>query len=472
VTAAINVGRIGGASYHLRAPSNPGAQAPRSVWLVSWWSLAGDRGGFACDGGCNVGAYLSQVLRNRVETRLGEPIGRCLDLLALDRSQGPLPLAAVLIETDDGDQRLVPADQMDRFIPTLVLKAWPPPAYTLGGGEIHLGRDILDRQIVDVEGRRLVRVNDLRLNPLGPAQQLYVTGAAVGTVSLLRRLGLQRVVEGLLRPFGKRLTEQVIPWDVVAAVEPDQPIRLRVARDKIRHIAPADIADLVTQMDGPSGLALLQSLDDETVADAMQEIPDELQESMLSGMSLDRAADVLEEMDPDEAADLLGALEDERRSTLLEAMEDQDSVQVAKLLAYPEDTAGGIMTTEFTTIPQGMTAGQALAYLRTSPQALEDETLYNLHVVSPDGKLQGVISLRDLVMADPDVSVDVIADTQPITVELLTPQREVARLVAKYNLIELPVVDDEGILHGIVTVDDAIDAIIPTAWKKRIPRLF
>jgi len=153
-------------------------------------------------------------------------------------------------------------------------------------------------------------------------------------------------------------------------------------------------------------------------------------------------------------------------------MEDQDSVQVAKLLAYPEDTAGGIMTTEFTTIPQGMTAGQALAYLRTSPQALEDETLYNLHVVSPDGKLQGVISLRDLVMADPDVSVDVIADTQPITVELLTPQREVARLVAKYNLIELPVVDDEGILHGIVTVDDAIDAIIPTAWKKRIPRLF
>ena len=419
-----------------------------------------------------MGAYLSQVLRNRVETHLGEPVGRCLDLLALDRSEGPLPLAAVLIETDAGEEHVVPAHQIDRVIPALTLKAWPPPAYTAQGGEMRLGRDILDRQIVDVEGRRLVRVNDLRLTPLGPARQLYVTGAAVGTASLLRRLGLQGLVESLLRAFGKRLNEQVIPWDVVAAVEPDQPIRLRVARDKIRQIDPADIADLVTQMDAPSGLALLQSLDDETAADAMQEIPDELQESILSGMPLERAADVLEEMDPDDAADLLGALEEEHRSTLLDAMEDHDSVHVAKLLAYPEDTAGGIMTTEFTTIPQGMSAAQALAYLRTSPQALEDETLYNLHVVGPGGRLQGVISLRDLVMADPDASVDAIAETQPVTVGLMTQQREVARLVAKYDLIELPVVDQDGVLHGIVTVDDAIDAIIPTAWKKRIPRLF
>jgi len=419
-----------------------------------------------------VGAYLSQVLRNRVESSLGEPIGRCLDVLALDRAQGPLPLAALLIENEAGEELLVPTDQIERVTPKIVLKTAPPPAYSLRGGEVRLARDILDRQIVDVEGRRLVRVNDLRLNPLGPSQQLYVTGAAVGTVSLLRRLGLQRPVEGALKLVGHRLSEQVIPWDVVAAVEPDQPIRLRVARDKIRQIDPVDIADLVSQMDGPSGLALLESLDDETAADAMQEIPDELQESMLSAMSLERAADVLEEMDPDDAADLLGALEEEHRSTLLEAMETEDSVQVEKLLAYPEDTAGGIMTTEFTTIPQGMTAGQALAYLRTSPQAQEDETLYNVHVVAPNGRLHGVISLRDLVMADPEAAVDAIIEKQPITVGVLTQQREVARLVAKYDLIELPVVDDDGVLHGIVTVDDAIDAIIPTAWKKRIPRMY
>ena len=419
-----------------------------------------------------MGAYLSQVLRNRVESSLGEPIGRCLDVLALDRAQGPLPLAALLIENEAGEELLVPTDQIERVTPKIVLKTAPPPAYRPRGGEVRLARDILDRQIVDVEGRRLVRVNDLRLNPLGPSQQLYVTGAAVGTVSLLRRLGLQRPVEGALKLVGRRLAEQVIPWDVVAAVEPDQPIRLRVARDKIRQIDPVDIADLVAQMDGPSGLALLESLDDETAADAMQEIPDELQESMLSAMSVERAADVLEEMDPDDAADLLGALEEEHRSTLLEAMETEDSVQVEKLLAYPEDTAGGIMTTEFTTIPQGMTAGQALAYLRTSPQAQEDETLYNVHVVAPNGRLHGVISLRDLVMADPEAAVDAIIEKQPITVGVLTQQREVARLVAKYDLIELPVVDDDGVLHGIVTVDDAIDAIIPTAWKKRIPRMY
>jgi Mg/Co/Ni transporter MgtE len=153
-------------------------------------------------------------------------------------------------------------------------------------------------------------------------------------------------------------------------------------------------------------------------------------------------------------------------------MADEDSTQMEKLLAYPEDTAGGIMTTEFATIPVGLKASQALDYLRKSPKAQDDETMYYVHLVDEAGRLRGTLQLRDLVMSNPDALVDAIVDRTPVTVEPLTPQREVARVVVKYNLLEVAVVDAEGALQGVVTVDDAVDAVIPTAWKKRFPRFY
>ncbi|MBN1400024.1 MAG: CBS domain-containing protein [Anaerolineae bacterium] len=153
-------------------------------------------------------------------------------------------------------------------------------------------------------------------------------------------------------------------------------------------------------------------------------------------------------------------------------MEEEESDEVERLLAYPEDTAGGIMTTEFTLLPAGLTAGEALALLRSSERAREDEIMYYVHITDEDGRLRGVVSLRDLVMADPAASVEGLMETHPIAVEPETSQRDVARLVARYDLLAVPVVDAEGVLQGIVTVDDAIDAVIPTAWKKRLPRFF
>jgi len=177
-------------------------------------------------------------------------------------------------------------------------------------------------------------------------------------------------------------------------------------------------------------------------------------------------------MDPDDAVDLLASMETEQRENYLELMEDPESVDMVRLLAFPEDTAGGIMTSEFTTLPMGFTAGEALNYLRQSTLAQEDETLYYVHVIDAAGRLRGMVSLRDLVMADPDEAVDEIMETELITVGPLEEQEQVARLVARYNLLEVPVVDEEGVIQGIVTVDDAIDAAIPTAWKKRIPRFY
>lgn len=415
--------------------------------------------------------YLSQILNRPVWDAQGHRLGRCVDVLVAETREGYPTLRAIQVK-DRGSVTLIPAEKIAWLTPSIILNTSAPSTYLPRGDEIFLRDKVLDQQIVDTEGRRLVRVNDLQLARSGPDGRYYLVGANVGTLSLVRRLGIEDAASRVLRAFGREASERVIPWEEVASVEADAPIRLRVTRDRIREIPAPDIAEIVGDLDRASGQALIETLDDATAADAMSEIEPELQRAILEAMPPDRAADVLEEMDPDDAADLLGSLEPEDRASLIELMEDEETSRVVKLLAYPEDTAGGIMTTEFTTIPAGLTVGQALEHLRHSAEAREDEALYYVHVVDQERRLVGVVGLRALVLADPQWPVEEVMQRQPIVVEPLTPQTEVARLVAKYNLLEVPVVDAEGIVEGVVTVDDAIDAIIPTAWKKRLPRFF
>jgi len=416
--------------------------------------------------------YLSQVLDQPIWNAQAARLGKCVDLLVLETDHGAPMLRAILMAAEDGSQLYIPGSQVSTLSPAIILSVVTPQPYELRGDELYLRRQVLDRQIVDVEGRRLVRVNDLQLTRAESTGRYYLTGVAVGTSSLLRRLGVENLSGRVLRAFGHELTDQIIPWQDVAPVQADAPIRLRVTQDKIRQLNPVDIAEIIGDMDRPSGVTLLNILDDETAADTMSEIEPDLQMSLLMSLPPERAADVLEEMDADDAADLLASMETEQRENYLELMEDPDSVEMVRLLAFPEDTAGGIMTTEFTTLPMGYTAAEALSYLRQSSRAQEDETLYYVHVVDEENRLRGVLSLRDLVLADPNIPVDAIMDTDPITVSPLAKQDEVARIVARYNLLEVPVVDEEGVIQGIVTVDDAIDAVIPTAWKKRLPRFY
>lgn len=416
--------------------------------------------------------YLSQVLDRPVWDAQGRRVGRCKDLLVQETERGYPPLQAMAIVQPGGEEAFVPASEIAWLTPSIILKSASVVPYSPRGNELWLKQQVLDRQIVDTEGRRLVRVNDLQLARVPTDGRYHLMGVDVGTASLVRRLGVEAISARLLGLFGREPAERLIPWQEVASVEVDAPIRLKVTQDRIREIHPVDIADIVSELDRPTAMALLETMDTETAADTLQEVDPELQTTMLTAMDPERAADVLEEMDPDDAADLLATLEEEDRTNLLELMEEEDSAQVETLLSYPVDSAGGIMTTEFATIPAGLRVGQALDYLRTSPKAREDEALYYLHIVDGQGRLKGIVTLRDLVLSDPAAPVDDIMEDHPITVEPTTPQREVARLVAKYNVLAIPVVDTEEVLVGIVTVDDAIDAIIPTAWKKHLPHIY
>ncbi|NPV08547.1 MAG: magnesium transporter [Anaerolineae bacterium] len=416
--------------------------------------------------------YLSQILGRAVWDAQGRRVGRVSDVLVAETERGFPPLRAIALRPDDGQETLIPAGEIAWLSPSVILKSTEPARYTPRGDELWLKRQVLDRQIVDTEDRRLVRVNDLQFTRVGDNGRYYLSAVNVGTSSLLRRLGVEEPARRVLSALRRPLPEKVISWQDVASVQADAPIRLRVARDRLSQMDPVDIADIVIELDRPSGQALIETFDDETAADTISEVHPELQAAILTSLPPERAADLLEEMDPDDAADVLATLKEEDRESLLGLMEKEEADEVGMLLGYPEDSAGGIMTTEFATIPTGLTVGEALAHLRRSREAREDEAMYYVHVVDEAGRLRGVVSLRDLVLAEPDTPVSEVMVKRPVTVRPEESQEEVARLVAKYDLLSVPVVDEEGVLKGIVTVDDALDAVLPTAWKKRLPRFF
>ncbi len=419
-------------------------------------------------------AFLSELRGQKVWDGAGRQIGRCRDILVSELERDYPPVSGLAIsDGTQGELRLIPVEEIEWLgKPAILLRSTGAdiPLLQPTGHELWLARSVLDRQIVDTEGRRVVRVNDLELARVG--ERYCLVAVDVGAWGLVRRLGLEGAARALFA-LGKReppLT--LIPWQDVAPLQVEAPLKLRVSRDKISKLHPADIAEIVSNLNRPMRHALMQSLDDEVMADALEEIEPQLQVAVLERLDRERAADILEEMTPDDAADLLAELPAQESAQLLDMMEAEEAGDVRRLLAYPEESAGGIMTTEYAIVPEELTVAQAIEYLRQSEEAREAETIYYVYVTDAASRLKGAIDLRDLIMASPDSKVTSHMHHNVATVDLYTEQREVARVIAKYNILAVPVVDQEGILHGIVTVDDAIDAIIPTAWKKRLPRIF
>jgi Mg2+ transporter MgtE len=233
---------------------------------------------------------------------------------------------------------------------------------------------------------------------------------------------------------------------------------------------PADLAEIVSDLNRLESGQLLDTLDVKHLADTLEEVEPEFQAELVEHMSDEKVADVLEEMEPDEAADLLGDLPKGRKEDLLALMEKDDADDVRKLLAYPEESAGGIMTTEYASIQPDLTAAEAIQVLRG--MADEVETMFYVYVVDKEEHLIGAFSLNNLIFAPPGQMVSDFMTDRIITVNLTDDQETVAQTVAKYDLLAIPVVDDQNHLHGIVTADDALDKIIPTAWKKRLPRFY
>jgi magnesium transporter len=410
--------------------------------------------------------YLSDFIKKPVISPTGERIGKLKDVIVSSDHSYPI-IKALKIDTTGKETINVSWRYIGDLGKEIKLK-YPLEditGYKIQKHDIILLKDVMDRQVVDIEGKKIRRVNDIKISPTNG--HFHVIGVDIGVNGILRRLSLNRIV----KPLGITSNEDLISWKDIDPLESDYSnVKLKVPKQKIKKLHPADMAEIVDQLGLNESLNILTSLDDESAADTLEEVSPERQVSLLEGMDSQRAAEILDEMSPDDAADVLADLPEEKAEELLDLMEPEESDDLRKLLKYPENTAGGIMTTEFAYVDQDLTVRAVLNSLRH--MAEDVETIYYVYVISKRGDLVGVISLRDLLLSEPNRNVSEIMHTHIIKADVMEDQHEVAQKIAKYNLIALPVVEEETKLRGIITVDDAIDIVLPTAWKKRVPRMF
>ena len=414
--------------------------------------------------------YLSQAIGRPVRDRNDEQIGKVSDLIVAIEDQYP-PVTGLVVMTDRRSIFLPwsAVQSLDATGARLATASIDIEKFQQRPNEILLRADLMDKQIVDIDGRKVVRVNDLRLDEVDG--RLRLVAVDVGAAGLVRRLGLERGFRVLARNLRVALPERYIDWEDVDPVESSiASIKLRVPHQGLAELHPADLAAIIDRLAPRDRAGVLASLDDEAVADAMEEMEPDTQVEVLEDLAPERAADILEEMSPDDAADLVADLDQDTRDDILRYMEPSEAKEVQELLAYPEDTAGGIMTTAYIAVGANVTAGGAIDLLREwEPDA---ETIYYVYVTDDEDHLVGVLSLRDLIVAQPTTLIADVMIREPVAVGAYADEDEVAEVVAHYNLLAVPVVDDERRLVGIVTIDDAIDRVIPAAWKKRLPRVF
>jgi magnesium transporter len=412
-------------------------------------------------------AYLSEIIGRSVTDLDGKSVGKLKDVIVRPWAEFPHPLIEGVAVEIKGETHYMPFAAVAALLsPVIPLKyrSDETPVFDLKQDDVLLSRDVLDKQIIDTDGARVVRVNDVELVRVNGT--IYVSNVDVSWIGIVRRLGLG----GLAHFLAGHLKQKGIAWDDVELMRRDQSMQLRVPAEKLHELHPADLAEIVSDLNRLESGQLLDSLDVKHLADTLEEVEPEFQAELVEHMTDEKVADVLEEMEPDEAADLLGDLPKARKEGLLALMEKDEADDVRKLMAYPEDSAGGIMTTEYASIRPNLTAHQALESLRG--MAEEVETMFYVYVTDEEDHLLGAFSLNNLIFASPGKMVADFMTEHLISVNLTDDQETVAQTVAKYDLLAVPVVDDENHLHGIVTADDALDKIIPTAWKKRLPRFY
>ncbi|HMM20211.1 MAG TPA: CBS domain-containing protein [Selenomonadales bacterium] len=403
--------------------------------------------------------FVSELIGKLVIDKVGNRVGKVTDVLILP---GPGFPKVCGVEVRRRWETVIIADtqvaMLNKQIVSLhIVREEIQPARTTGE-EFYLRRDLLDRQIVDIDGAKVVRVNDLKLTQVNNEYRLVAVD--IGFRGLARRLGVERPLKRAVAWLDKPLPEKLISWDYVDLITPDlSAIKLSVSQGKLAALHPYDIAQIVSELGTQERSAIFQTLDNERAAETLAEMETEIQASILEGMSKDRAADILEIMSSDDAADVLNEMEDEKAEELLDLMELEEAAEVKELREYDEDEAGSLMTTEFIALPENLTADQTINELRR--MAPEAETIYYIYVVDAEEHLTGVISLRELIIARPDTRLADIMRKRVIAIGDESPIEDVVSLIRKYDLLAVPVVDGDKKVVGIITVDDVIDAVIP-----------
>jgi len=408
--------------------------------------------------------FVADILGKAVLDPRGEEIGRVRDIAV----EGGLtfPRAVGLFLEKKKVTRYLPWEELSIFNRRIISsrkREEEIPESAPSGDHLLIGRDILDKQIVDINGAKVVRVNDVKLTEEGG--MALVSDVDVGMRGILRRLGVERRGDAFFRAIRHPLRPQLISWAFIQPLEPKlDRLTLSVSREAVSDLHPADIAQIMSDLAPDERQEFFEKLDPETAAEALHELTPEVQADIITEMDKEQAADIIEQMPPDEAADVIADLPTDKAQELLQLMEKEEAEDIHELLHHEDDTAGGLMTNEYLAYPPGITVGEALE--RFKVEAREIEHVYYMYVVE-DERLLGVVGLRDLLIEEPGRKLTEVMHTKLKTARAETGQETVAGLISKYNLLALPVVDAENCLLGVVTVDDVVDLLLPPASRRK-----
>jgi sporulation protein YlmC with PRC-barrel domain/CBS domain-containing protein len=403
---------------------------------------------------------LSELLGATVRDSSGAVKGRVRELAVVPQEH-PTRVAFLIVRTAEGE-RVLPASDIKSCSATVRVEgdaaAWE--RYAPSDGLLLLKRDLLDQQIIDVHGRKVVRVNDVEIDstPLNSHVSLHMVSVDVGARGAVRRLAKGVVPSFTLRALLDKIPPRVIPWQYVDLLETDpaRRVKLKIAYEGLSKMHPADIADIVEDLPPAEREAVFETIDEEVAAEALEEIDRDIQVSIVESLDSNRAADIVEEMDPDAAADLLGDLTEDRSGEILQEMEPEERQEVTQLLEFGRHTAAGRMTTEFIAGPETGVVDDAIDALRRFEGSRE--AVATIYLTGPGNRLTGAVPLVKIATSSPAIQLSSLGDPY-IACAPDTPDDEVAALFDKYNLITLAVADEHGRLAGIITADDVISML-------------
>ena len=403
---------------------------------------------------------LTELLGSPVIEASGAHCGRVREV-ALTPAEDRNHVSTLIVRTKKGD-RLLPFSAVSSLNggvrASSPVSDWSPPE---AEGLFLLERDLLDQQIIDVHGRKVVRVNDVDMHPeTGNGRvQLKIGSVDVGPRGAIRRLLKGVVPMVALKLLLQRIPPRLIPWEFVDLIETDpaRRVKLKISHERLAKLHPADIADIVEELAPDEREAVFETLDQEVAAEALEEVEPKVQKAIVESLDSDRAAEIVEEMNPDAAADLLADLPEERTSQILQEMEPEGREEMAELLEFGENTAAGRMNTEYLAVDADATVNDAIEALRNFEGGVE--SVSTIYLVDAQGKLSGAVPLAKLVLAKSDDKLSTLTQDPLISCHAGCREKEVAALFDKYNLVTLPVTDDGGKLTGVITSDDIISLL-------------
>ncbi len=393
--------------------------------------------------------FISQIIKKDVFDINGKKIGIIKDFV-VSRNETYPTIKAMTIDISKKEEKTVTWDSIENLGNKIKLNSELKSIqnYQIKKDDINL-MNILDIQIIDSNGKKIGRVNDIELSPIDGNYQ--VIGLGIGLGGITRRLG----IENILKDLRIKIPGEYITWKDVDISGSDQyNLTLKVADSELKKLHPSDIAEIIKELKDKDLATIINSLDEDIAASVLEEISSDRQICLLDGMDNKKTASILNKMSPDSATDLFGCLSKDKSNELLDLMDPDEASDIRKLLIYPPDTAGGIMTTEFAVVNEEYTTLEVLDYLRNIVK--EVKFIYYVYLVS-NGILMGIASLKDIIFAEPTKKVNEFMTYDLITVGELDNQNDVAKKIAKYNLLAIPVINDKKELKGIVTVDDVLD---------------